>query len=322
MNLRFVLTLALLTQVGCSTHLPAVPPHPFEGSAAKVTPGLELCWLETAGTESWGGFGSAGQSTSATWEATASAILVRHPRGDLLIDSGSPPRLEDELLEVSLVGQVLTRNLFGRMTPRGELLSLLREAGSSPEQLKAVVVSHVHGDHAGGLRALPGVPVWLPKEELAFTRKQQQEGGWRVIPAQARAILSQAVELRFESGPYANFERSHDVFGDGSVVVVPLFGHTPGSVGVFLNLSATRRLLHVGDTLNTAESLDRGVRKSWLMRTLTDDDEELAAAQGARLVELHRADPVLKILPAHDRVAWKGFFGPPAAGRNWVCVKG
>jgi hypothetical protein len=45
------------------------------------------------------------------------------------------------------------------------------------------------------------------------------------------------------------------------------------------------------------------------MRVLTDEDDEATQRQVAKLVQLHRADPELVILPAHDRAAFVSFFG-------------
>jgi N-acyl homoserine lactone hydrolase len=322
MTLRSILPLGALLGIGCAAHLPPIQPHAFVPPAVPLEQNLEVCWLETAGTQGWGGFGSAGSSTTETWHATASAILVRHPSGDVLIDTGNPTRLDDEVTELSLWGRFLTQNLlFGRFERRGDLLQMLAAAGSDPKKLKAIVLSHAHGDHAGAVSDLPGVPVLLPAEELAFITEGLAGGKWWIIPAHARAIAQQGVALSFDAGPYANFESSADVFGDGTVVIVPLFGHTPGSVGIFVNLSATQRLLHVGDTVNTVESVDREARKFWLMRALTDSDGELAASQIARLAELRRADPALQLLPAHDRAAWATFFGEPPAGQSLTCVR-
>src|SRR5262249_35329382 len=91
---------------------------------------------------------------------------------------------------------------------------------------------------------------------------------------------------------------------------VPAFGHTPGSVATFVNVSPTQRFVHVGDLINLRESIERNVGKSWLMRQLTDEDSARTQAEVAKLVQLHARDPELLILPAHDRRAFVEVFGP------------
>ncbi len=54
-------------------------------------------------------------------------------------------------------------------------------------------------------------------------------------------------EYVFEGGPYLGFPKSHDVWADGSIVVVPARGHTPGSVIIFVNLPTKKRYAFLGD---------------------------------------------------------------------------
>lgn len=132
-----------------------------------------------------------------------------------------------------------------------------------------------------------------------------------VIPAQARALAPRLERLRFVEQPYEIFDRHADLFGDGSVVVVPLHGHTPGSVAVFVHLPDGRRVVHVGDGVNRRDQIAklRG-RGPGLRRT--DDDRAAAEAQVARLHALADADPSLLWLPAHERDAWRDLFDQPA----------
>src|SRR5690606_40596402 len=55
-----------------------------------------------------------------------------------------------------------------------------------------------------------------------------------------------------ETGP---FERVADVFVDGTVQVVSTFGHTPGSIGIYVVLPDGRRLFFAGDTINRVREL-------------------------------------------------------------------
>ena len=119
--------------------------------------------------------------------------------------------------------------------------------------------------------------------------------------------------LRFDGGPYEIFDRHADLFGDGSVVVVPMPGHTPGSVAVFVNLPDGTRLLHVGDAVNDRSQIERLRGRASIMRR-TDMDEPQANDNVARLHELQRRIPELRIIPAHERRAWAETFGRPGQG--------
>ncbi len=289
-----------LLLLACATQ-PAT--HTFVKPAPPTTP-IEVCWLETGGTTVPGHYASSGSSDLRTWEITSSALLVKHPSGNVLIDTGISSEAHTEANELSGWRQFIFNQTAGRNELRGRLTDLLSAHGAS--ELKGVVLSHAHPDHAGGVGSLAAqVPVWVAAPELQFI---QNDARGVVIPTQARELKKRMKAITFEAKPYALYNEQWDVFGDGSVVVVPTFGHTPGSVATFVNLSATQRLVHVGDLINVTESLTRHVGKSWLMRTLTDEDKAMTDAQVETLIALHAQDPQLVILPAHDRPAHLALF--------------
>jgi N-acyl homoserine lactone hydrolase len=116
-----------------------------------------------------------------------------------------------------------------------------------------------------------------------------------------------APTLRFSPQPYETFDESADLYKDGSVVVVPLRGHTPGSAGIFVNLSPTRRLFYVGDAVDDERGFQERIGKSLILRD-SDNDEALANEIVARLSDLHEKLPDLAIIPAHGRSAYKKLF--------------
>jgi len=101
------------------------------------------------------------------------------------------------------------------------------------------------------------------------------------------------------------------------VVVVPLRGHTPGSVGIFVNLSPTRRLFYAGDAVDDERGFQERVGKSLILQD-SDDDKALANQVVGKLSELHEKEPELAIIPAHGRSAYKKFF----PGGPLTCVSG
>lgn len=289
-KLMVLMLLAGCSSIPTSTH--AFVPIP------KPTSEVSVCWVDTGGLTTPGGYGSAGSPKAEKWEVTSAALLVRHPSGDVLIDSGISPSASDDAKELSGWRKFVFDNTAGRNVARESLVDALKAVGVT--KLKAVILSHAHPDHAGGLTVLPDVPVWLSAEEKSFI----ESGNLVVLPAHAKSVAERMEALTFENTPYANYDSHADVFGDGSLVVVPAFGHTPGSVVTFVN-TPTLRLVHVGDLINLSESLDRKVQKSWLMRSLTDEDEAANDAQVAKLIQLREFEPEVLVLPAHDKPVWE-----------------
>ena len=277
--------------------LAAAPPH------ARITPtvnplkGLAACWVETGST-----------FTGYSFAMTAGSILVKHPNGDLLIDTGNSSHFDDEITGYPFFLRLKLRNIAGQLNPEVPLPQLLRLVGGDPDKVRWVILSHVHLDHAGGLMDLPRVPVLLTREELqyAFDRSVQAKGF--VIPAHTQKFSSAAAPtLKFDAHPYETFDESSDLYGDGSVVVVPLRGHTPGSVGIFVNLDQHHRLFYVGDAVDEERGFEDRVGKSLLLRD-SDNDPARANEIVAKLYQLHQMAPELAILPAHGRGAYQKFF--------------
>ncbi len=289
------------------TPLPAAAPHARVVPVISSISGISACWVETAKTFSNFSFGS-----------TAGSVLVKHPAGDLLIDTGNSSRFDQEISGFPFATWLKLKSLAGQLKPKVPLPDLLRGLGEDPAKLRWAILSHAHLDHAGGLMDLPPLPVLLTREELQFATNPRVQARGYVIAAHTQKFPPVAAPaLRFESTPYETFDESADLYRDGAVVVVPLRGHTPGSVGIFVNLSRTRRLFYVGDAVDDERGFQERSGKSLILRD-SDNDEALANQVVGKLSELHEKVPELAIIPAHGRSAYKKFF----ADGPLTCVSG
>lgn len=288
-----------------TAELPPAPAHARVAPKLDALPPVQVCWLEFSHRFVWGQMGTAGVTHTGTWRNTASGLLVRHPKGDVLIDAGYSPNVREETKGLNLKSRLFTTVALNGLQMDSTVSAALQRVGASAEGLKWFIPSHLHQDHLGGMVELSQVPVLLPAEELQAIRSRE-EG---VVEEHAKAVEGRMTPMAFEPKPYENFDESFDVFGDGVIVVTKLPGHTPGSVATFVNLSPTKRLVHVGDTVNLTESIERRLPKSTLMQFFTDWDVDGAKGWVSRLAQLHELAPELHLQPAHDRDAWEKFFG-------------
>jgi glyoxylase-like metal-dependent hydrolase (beta-lactamase superfamily II) len=90
------------------------------------------------------------------------------------------------------------------------------------------------------------------------------------------------------------------VFGDGSVIAVPLPGHTPGSTGYLVHGRGGRRWLLIGDTAWSTRGVELPAHK--MVRMLDSDGAQIADSLG-RVHALSREHPDIVIVPAHDAAA-------------------
>lgn len=136
----------------------------------------------------------------------------------------------------------------------GRLESSLRAAGYAPERIDAVLLTHLHPDHVGGIaragrRVFPAATIWADAREAAFWR----DGG-------RKALVDESVHATFDGAvasiePYLA-EGRFRTFAPGDEPVpgiraVALEGHTVGHAG-FCVESGKERLTVCGDVLHVA----------------------------------------------------------------------
>ncbi len=274
------------------TACPLPAPPAYEGSLPPAAPpsSMRVYTLPTGVTKRSAGFGYRGGSLFEARDFAMTAVLVRHPKGDLLIDTGLGRDIDARVGAMPWWFRAGTRYVRGRSAAEQ-----LDAAGYDRRRLRAVLLTHAHWDHAAGLAELAGTPVWVTAEE----RRYVDEGGWTMDFV--RGIEGVRWETyAFEGGPYLGFPKSHDVYGDGAIVVVPAPGHTPGSVIVFLATPSSARLALVGDLVWQREGILEREERPWLMRSLGDQDAGGVRDGILKMAALASRFPEMTLVPAHD----------------------
>jgi glyoxylase-like metal-dependent hydrolase (beta-lactamase superfamily II) len=274
--------------------LPLAPLPQFEPPVARGPEGMTIAAIRSGTMSSGAMFAFRGGKPGEERQFNMGAILVRHPRGTLLIDSGFGRNIDAHVRRAPALARAVTKYTKG--TPVADQLAA---AHIDPKSLMGIVLTHAHWDHVSGLEDLRGVPVMVPERELDFIRS----GDMASDLVRSFGDLDYKV-YGFPSGPYLGFEESYDVFGDGSVVLVAAGGHTPGSVIAFLTMPDGRRYAFVGDIVWQREGVEIPTERPWLARRMADKDEERVRTVVVRLHMLAHRFPELVIVPAHDTRVW------------------
>jgi N-acyl homoserine lactone hydrolase len=223
-------------------------------------------------------------------EFAATAVLVRHPNGDLLIDAGFG---RDVAAHIALLPRLVRAPYTATRTVSEQLAA----TGYDTTRLLGVFVTHSHWDHVSGLASMD-VPVWMNPQEQAYAATDLDGAVYRSV---SRGL--EVRQYRLDGPPYLGFPASFDVHGDGSVVVALAGGHTWGSVVVFVTLPAGERYAFIGDLTWQLDGIRRRVERPWLLRKLADSDP--AVVRRGLLQAIALAD-VMRVVPAHDVSAYDG----------------
>lgn len=284
----------LLTLSACTTERFGPLRPPTADGSGRVPPRVGFAVVKTATLAVREGYLFAGGDFLAKVENHFSAFLVKHEDATFLFDTGLGRHVQEQYRADMPMWR---RPFFRYDDPVRPARDQLEAAGFG--RIDRIVLSHAHWDHASGLVDYPETPVWVAPEELHFIRSATGSvgGAW---PSQVGAGSIDWHALTFTSVAYEGFERSLDLFGDGTVVLVPMSGHTPGSIGMFLRTDSGARFFFVGDVVWSAAALREGRPKFFVARAAADHDEDATQAVIEKIRAVMRRDPSLVVVPAHD----------------------
>jgi N-acyl homoserine lactone hydrolase len=229
--------------------------------------------------------------------APCPAFLIRHPgAGPFLVDTGLHPSVSAK--PSANLGRILARLARPRLEGGEDLPSQLRARGVDARDIRLVVMTHLHFDHASGMAEFPGATFVLSEDEwqAATTERRPLLQGYR--PQHYDYVFDyRTVGFREGVTSYSTFARTFDLFGDGSVRLAFTPGHSAGHTSVICRLR-DRDLVIAGDAIYTLAQLGDapGPPRPFDPHTFNRSLQEL------RLFA--RQYPQAVIVPGHDREVW------------------
>lgn len=165
-----------------------------------------------------------------------SAYLIEHPDGRILVDTGwsrslSPTGEFDKSAQIKHLGRLLYAVSKARLPLGASAAEQLQDFGYSPSDLDYIIITHLDADHVSGLRdvaAAKNILVSRPELEAGTKLKYRI----RYVPSMWEGITMTPFDYADTGiGP---FGRSYDLFGDGSVLLVDIAGHSEGLCAVLI----------------------------------------------------------------------------------------
>ncbi|HEU4620280.1 MAG TPA: N-acyl homoserine lactonase family protein [Gammaproteobacteria bacterium] len=199
------------------------------------------------------------------------SYLIVHPKGTLMFDSGGIP---DAAFPA---GGGPAKDGF--MSATKPLRPQLAAIGYKPSDITYFALSHYHSDHTGNANDFAGATWIVQKAERDYMFSDDPDG--IIEPAQFAALENAKTKILDNE--------SFDVFGDGTVVVMPAPGHTPGHQVVAVKLAHAGTVVLAGDLYHYPEE-----RATGRIPTFEADPEASKASRA--MIEAY--------LKEHDATLW------------------
>lgn len=275
---------------------------PVNSTAAPKLPetnipeGIKIKGIKTGTISSTAAFAYRGGSFLDKRTTIVGSFLIEHPKGKLLIDAGFGKNINQHKGKAM---HWLMRSL-AELKMGKTVAEQLKKAEISQDDIKGVILTHSHWDHTSGLEDMPEIPVFLPGEEIEFIKK-----GEAISSVARQIILKNHKSYQYNSGSYMGFPKSHDFYKDGSIIIVPSPGHTPGSVIIFVNVSSGKRYAIIGDLVWLIEGIQRPAERPWISRNLVDENRKEIKELLVKMHKISKSNPELIIVPVHDAGVWQ-----------------
>jgi N-acyl homoserine lactone hydrolase len=216
---------------------------------------------------------------SETIELPVSSILLRDARGNVLFDTGCHPSV---VQDAAARWGNLAKLIVPIMAREDNVIAGLATLGLEPGDIDVVVCSHLHPDHCGCNEFFTRATVMVHARELEAAR------------AANAAVMGYVAADWDHPIPIEPVTGERDLYDDGRIVLIPLPGHTPGSLAALVALERTGSVLFASDTVSLRAHLDTGIlpKNTWNADALTKSLDEVRRieARGAMVICGHDAD--------------------------------
>lgn len=237
--------------------------------------------------------------------------LLEHPtRGPILFDTGYSSHFTNAT-------EPFPERFYRWTTPftlpaEESLEAQLAQRGFRLADIGNVIVSHVHGDHIAGLRDLPAARFIALRAEVDALREKSRIAGLMhgVLPALLppdfgeRLVFADDLPSATLPAQFKPFERGFDLFGDGSIIGVPLPGHSRGQMGIAFQRGDGAPVFMVADACWSRKALANGQEPTWLASRIFDSRARYGSTfRQLRTMAAQPQSPM--VVPSHCEQTWK-----------------
>jgi N-acyl homoserine lactone hydrolase len=255
---------------------------------------MKLYFFEAGVLKSYRQYFLLGTDVGKPFDVPVPFLLIDHPKGVVLFDTGNA--YETIHTKKEHWGDILAA-YDPAMTEDQWCINAIQKVGYRPDQVKYVILSHLHLDHAGCVGLFPNAKYIVQRDELHYAYAPDPF----MKLAYIKKDFDKPVDWLFLEGWR---DDKFDVFGDGKLILYFTPGHTPGHQSLLVNLEKSGPMFFAADSCYTLDNLDKMI----LPGLAWHFGETLKSVQRMKLLkDLHG----VQIVTGHDPDAWKAYKQAP-----------
>jgi N-acyl homoserine lactone hydrolase len=183
------------------------------------------------------------------------AFAIEHPEGVIVVDTGETARASRPGYFVRWHPGL--RAFREWIEPEQEIGPQLEGLGILPSDIRWVVLTHLHTDHAGGLHHFANNEILVSRTELEFGEGLRGRLRGYVANKQWPTWFDPTV-VELEPEPFGPFPGSLRLTKAGDVILMPVPGHTPGQIAILVE-DRDHTVFLGGDSSYTQDLMLRGI---------------------------------------------------------------
>lgn len=229
-------------------------------------------------------------------------FVITHPKGNVMFDTGN----NDRLLEDPSYWGPNFAALKPGVTPDITIEAQLARINMTPNDIKYVVLSHMHLDHGGNAGKFPNSTIMLQRDELEYAMFPDAPFAGAFIPGDVNALRSATGDSQPNAMPMHLLDGDFDIFGDQSVVIKRSRGHTKGSQMLVVRLPNSGTIILTGDSVYFSDNIEKNIPPNILLAY-----DPPGILKGYEWIRRMMASEGARYFTSHDPDAFAAYKKPP-----------